>query len=149
MNLVPRRGDDRIAILAEKNECNCAEQFQRFIGRDVRPSGGPSQGALFQPVDAQQAVYVFYSLIGRRSCSSTLTSNPLLDEERAVDDFYTLGFTLNQKSNAGSIQKGDILQVEFWRPCALFNFCPQLRQMHFLNPAAQLKNCFTQKLLDA
>jgi hypothetical protein len=89
--------------------------------------------------------------IGRRNCSATLTCNPLLDEERAVDELYTLRFILNQKSNAGSIQKVDILQVELWRVCALFNFCLQLRQILLLNPAAQLKNgwCFTQELLDA
>jgi hypothetical protein len=28
--------------------------------------------------------------IGRRNCSATLTYNPLLDEERAVDGLYTL-----------------------------------------------------------
>jgi hypothetical protein len=89
--------------------------------------------------------------IGRRNCSATLTCNPLFDEERAVDESYTLGFTPNQKSNAGSIQKVDMLQVELWRACALFNVCLQVRQILFLNPAAQLKNgwCFTQKLLDA
>ena len=89
--------------------------------------------------------------IGRRNCSATLTCNPLLDEERAVYELYTLRLTLNQKSNAESIQKVDILQVELWRICASFNFYLQLRQILLLHPAAQLKNdwCFTQKLLDA
>jgi hypothetical protein len=95
---------------------------------------------------------LFYSLyIGRGNCSAALTLNPLLDEERAVDELYTLNFTLNQKSNAGSIQKVDILQVELWRVGAFFSFCLQHRHILLLNPAAQLKNgwCFTRKLLDA
>ena len=83
--------------------------------------------------------------------SSTLTCNPLLDEERAIDELHTVRFTLSQESNAGSIQKVDVLQVELWRACALFDFCLQLRQILLLNPAAQLKNgwCSTQKLFDS
>jgi hypothetical protein len=90
-------------------------------------------------------------VIAWRNCPATLTRDPLLDEESAVDELYTLRFTLKQKSNAGSIQKVDILQIEFRRVCALFNFCLQLRQISLLNSAAQLKDggCFTQKLLDA
>jgi hypothetical protein len=86
-----------------------------------------------------------------RSCSSALTCNPLLDEEWAVDELNALRFTLNQESNAASIQKVDIFQVELWRVCALFNLRLQVRQVLLLNPAAQLKNgwCFTQKLVDA
>jgi hypothetical protein len=86
--------------------------------------------------------------IGLRSCSSTLTSNPLLDEEGTVDELNTLRFTLNQESNAASIQKVDILQVELWGVCALFNLCLQVGQIVLLNPAAQLKNgCVLSKSL--
>ena len=92
---------------------------------------------------------LYLAAIGRRNCSATLTCNPLLDEERTVDELYTARVTLNQKSNGGSIQKVDILQVERWRVCALFNFCLQLRQILLLNPATQLKNGFAQELLDA
>jgi hypothetical protein len=88
--------------------------------------------------------------IRQRNCSATLTCNPLLDEERAVDEFYTFRFTLNQELNAWPIQKRDFLQVELWRGCASFNFCLQLRQILLLNPAAQLKNsgCFAQEFFD-
>jgi len=72
-----------------------------------------------------------------------------LNEEGAVDELYISRFTLNQKSNAWSIQKDDILQVELRQVCASFNFCLQLRQILLLNPAAQLKNCLAQELLDA
>jgi hypothetical protein len=75
-----------------------------------------------------------------RNCLATLTRDPLLYEESAVDELYTLRFTLNQKSNGGSIQKVDILQIEFWQVYALFNFCLQLREISLLNSAAQLKD---------
>jgi hypothetical protein len=98
----------------------------------------------------ESAVRTFQSLLRRLNCSATLTCNPLSDEERAVDELHTLRFTLNQKSNAGSIQKVNLLQVELWRVRALFNFRLQLRQILLPNSAAQLKNgWFTQKLFDA
>jgi len=89
--------------------------------------------------------------LGWQNRSSTLTGNPLLDEERAVDKLNPLRFTLNQESNAAPIQKVDILEVELWRVCALLNFCLEVRQIPLLNPAAQLKSgwCDTQKLVDA
>jgi len=86
-----------------------------------------------------------------RPCSPALTCNPLLDEQRAVDQLDTVRFTQYQESNAGSIQEVDILQVKLWRACASFNLYLQTRQTLLLNPAAQLKNSRgrARRLVDA
>ena len=140
INLVTRRSYGRIPAPCGKR-LNRTEHYKKPIGEEFRLLGRAFR------IRAIGAVCILYG----RTCAAALTGNPLLDEERAADEFYTLRFTLNQISNAGAIQKVDVLQVELWQVCAVFNFSLQFRQILLLNPAAQLKNdwSFTQKLLDA